>query len=61
MFPPLDRVIMIQALIHEAKYLMKSVNWIENSDLTVEVCSLGFSIVCFLLEVLWIQILDDIS
>lgn len=57
MSPPLDGLIMIQALIHEAKYLMKSVNWIENSDLKVEVCvwfgggfvgGIGF----FLLEVL---------
>lgn len=43
MSPPLDGVIMVQALIHEAKYLMKSVNWIENSDLNVEVCGLGFA------------------
>ncbi|KAM9579761.1 RNA binding protein fox-1 homolog 2 isoform 21-T23 [Guaruba guarouba] len=33
MSPPLDGLIVIQALIHEAKYLIKSVNWIENSDL----------------------------
>lgn len=41
MSSPLDGVIMIQVLIHEAKYLMKLVNWIENSDLNVEVCGLG--------------------
>ncbi|KAM9026378.1 RNA binding protein fox-1 homolog 2 isoform 21-T23 [Ara ararauna] len=33
MSPPLDGLIVIQALIHEAKYLIKSVNWVENSDL----------------------------
>lgn len=57
MSPPLDGVIMIQALIHEAKYLMKSVNWIENSDLTAEAHGLGFVVGLgwvFLLETLWI-------
>lgn len=43
MSPPLDGLIMMQALIHEAKYLVKPGNRIENSDLNVEVCGLGFT------------------
>lgn len=44
--PPLDGLIMIQALIHEAKYLVKPGNRTENSDLNVEVWCLGLGFIC---------------